>query len=643
MSSASADRTPVLAWTDVARASILLAIAGASTVLGSQLARLPGLRRFVEENVASPTDRRALVGSVVAGAIVPLLVAAALLWRKGGGAVPWLTRAADLASPLVVAAFVPPLLADGLWQNRPLGFLLLLVLTGIVLEQALRRFLGALPNPKISVRTLQALPLAIVVACAVAYTVYTSSITIDRLRSFKSGSFDMGIYDNLMASALEGRFFRAPILFGPDGGNYLAGHAEFAMILFLPLYALHPGAETLLVLQAFMVGFAAVPLFLFASTQISRPAAAIVSLGYLLYAPLHGAQWYDFHWLTISVFFLFWLFFAIATRRNWLVALTVPILFALREDIAVGIAILGVFLVVTGERPKLGALLAIVSVLWFGLDKFVIMPAAGTWWFENIYKDLIAPGEKGYGSIVKTIIVNPVYFFSTLQTEAKLVFALHIFAPLAFIPLRRPHLALLALPGFFFTLMTTGYVATLSLGFQYAVHFVPYVFAASVIFLRQQGESGNTVRARAALGALCLCLLVHSYAFGAVLKRSTFGGGLSPMTSAQVERYEQLGRLAAMIPKKASVAATDPETPLLSARATIYSLFWHRPAADYLLIEREYAKQPRVHDNIADVIGREPYGLFAHEGSRYYLFRRGLTSQDTRAAALELGIDRIAE
>src|SRR5678815_820388 len=149
------------------------------------------------------------------------------------------------------------------------------------------------------------------------------------------------------------------------------------MLLFVPIYAIHPGAHLMLVLQSFMLGLTAVPLYLFAATQLPRATAALIALAYLFFAPLHGPNYYDFHWLPLAMFFHFWLFYAIARRKRWLIVATVLVLFAMRGDVAVGIAVLGVFLLVTKLKPRLGLTLLASSVAWFGIDRFIIMPLAG--------------------------------------------------------------------------------------------------------------------------------------------------------------------------------------------------------------------------------------------------------------------------
>ena len=73
---------------------------------------------------------------------------------------------------------------------------------------------------------------------------------------------------------------------------------------------------------------------------------------------------------------------------------------------------------------------------------------------------------------------------TTLLKEEKLVYFLHMLGPLALLPARRWALLFLAVPGFAFSLLTTGYAPTLSIAFQYTCHAIPYIFAASVLMLR---------------------------------------------------------------------------------------------------------------------------------------------------------------
>src|SRR5262249_28657360 len=151
-----------------------------------------------------------------------------------------------------------------------------------------------------------------------------------------------------------------------------------------------------------------------------------------------GPNFYDFHWMPMAMFFVFWLFYAVIQRNLlWITLLSITVC-SMREDAAFCVIAIGLYLIVTKHWIKLRAHMALLAAAWFMLVKFVIMPWAGPWWFADIYKELIGAGEKGWGSIVKTILINPNYFLQTLLKEEKLTYALHMFAPLAFLALRHP-------------------------------------------------------------------------------------------------------------------------------------------------------------------------------------------------------------
>ncbi len=628
----------------------LLAAEGAALGLFLQSARLRGLSDAVLHNEMSAGDRVRLLRWTFAGTATPLLIFGIVLLIYRQRAFAASRRVADILSPLLVALAVPALFVYKPWHAEPLPFLVLLAAAVVATEHLARRSLAAIPpwltdalRPArpVPAAVSRWAPLAAVVLAALGYTLFTAYFTILAHHKLRTASFDLGIYDNLMYNALHGAPFRSPVLFGPDGGNYLAGHAEFAMLLFTPIYALHPGAETLLVLQSVLLGFAAVPLYLFAATQVPRPTAALMAIAYLLFAPMHGPHFYDFHWLPLAIFFHYWLYYGIAARRWWLVGVVVPILLAIREDVGVGLAVLGVFLLLTGARPKFGAALAVVSAAWFAFLRFYLMPAAGDFWFSDLYKDLVAPGFEGYGGVVRTLLTNPAYVLTTLLHKGKLVYVLHMLVPVAFLPLRRPALLLLLIPGAFFTILTTGYEPTISIAFQYTAHWIPYLFAASVLGLRSLSQISVTHR-RAALGALGLGIASHSYVFGAVLQHHTFEGGFAKIqfSYSQEERqqYADLRRLLALIPPKASVAATDSLVPHVSARSLIFALRGQHGDAQYLLIDRRQLTFCDTTKTLDAAFARNKYGLVETAGKNFFLFEKGVESPGTAAAMRELGI-----
>ncbi|HEY4184283.1 MAG TPA: DUF2079 domain-containing protein [Polyangia bacterium] len=672
------DFDPTRRWapveTTAARTLRLLsaaAMAGAAIALFSQTMFLSRtlLESFVRANMLSDEDRLPLFVGMVVGAVVAAFAAAVYLsvTRARGheeareeahqeplDRLEWLIRASRPVLPLALA---PSLLTYDYASRAPLVYLALLTVFTLLTEWALRDAFAAfawpwrVPSLAWPSALRRHLPLLVVTAGALFYAIYFSYYTLQNHHRLGTSAFDLGIHINWSYNALHGEPWRCPVFLGPDGGYYVGAHAIFAMFGWLPLYALKPGGEVLLVYQASIVGAAAIPLYLFGRTQIPRWPAAIVAVLFLFYAPVHGPNFYDFHELLPLPFWGFWLFWAIAKRRNGLVALFVFMLYAHREDVAAGVAVLGLFLVISGARPRLGTVLAAVSTVWFILMKFVIMPRLYHTWFADIYKDLQTAGHPGYGSAVQTILINPSYFLKTLLTDVKEIYFLHVFLPLAFLPLRRPALALLAIPVFFFTLLTTGYAPTVSIAFHYTLHGVPYLFGATILMLRLLSEprAGATVapwpalragavRRNAALGAMAGAMLFHSYAYGAIFQHHTFVGGFSKieftMTPEEQRRYEVLQKMLKMIPPDASVAASENLVPHIAARRDAYALRFAHGDAEYLLVRRGDLYLTGILKNAFD---RHPYGLIASDLG-LYLFKRDVVTPGTNVARAELGV-----
>jgi len=603
----------------------------------------------------SVLDRPTLLLARVTG-FLPLLTALALiLVDRARGAVV-VRSAARIIAPAGVAFLLPALFTWQFGQQRLIAYLILLAAFGLALERLLRISLGELASifsakewrdareflSRADRRVTPVLAPIAVLLVGSAYAAYTSYYTIRHHHLFQTSAFDLGIFDNLLFNTIKGRFFESPVMFGPGHHNSLSTHAEYLMVLFAPIYALAPRAETLLVIQAVLLGGATIPLYLFARTMLSAWPSVLLVAAYALFAPLHGAQFYDFHWLPLGVFFYFWLFYAISSKRHWLTIAMAFLLFALREDIAVGLACLGTFLFITGLRVRLGIQLAAVAAVWFVINKFVIMPWAGPWWFDSMYNELFADGKPGYGNVVKTLLSNPFYALSTFVRGPKLAYALHMLAPFVLLPIRRLAFWLLLIPGSVFTLMTTGYWPTLAISFQYTTHWVPFVFAATAmsLFLIRGGEQGRT-RQAAVLGAMVVTLLSHSYNFGAVLQHESFVGGFGrvsfDMPEAARERYDDLRSVIDKIPVEASVAATETLNPHISARKEAYVFRYDTGPVDFILLS-EGEVSGDLRRTLADKFDRQPYGLYAKGKGDFFLFKRGYEAPGTAGALKHLGI-----
>jgi uncharacterized membrane protein len=607
---------------------------------------------YLEHNDAAQGLRVRLFLFLAIGAVVGTLPPLVLMIWKKRRILPALLRTAEVCWPLCLVGVLRFLFSANPWHGQPLTFLVGLSVVVLVLERALRRSQRALPErltawlaAKLTLPPSLArwLPLGVVLLGSLWYAFYFSHYTILNHRRLGTMGFDLGINVNWAYNALHGEIGRNTVVFGDSApnANYFGVHAVLAMFTWLPFFALKPDGEFFLIFQAVGAGFAATSLYLFASTQMPRWSAVVVAYAYLFYAPLHGPNFYDFHELMPPLFLHFLLYWALAVRKSWLVALLVPMIWTYREDLTIGLVVLGFFLLVTGTRPKAGIAIALSSLVWFVGMKLIIMPQLWSGWFDTIYTGLQA-GQRGYVTVLITILSNPAYFLTTLLEQGKLIYFLHFFTPLVFLPARRWSLLMLALPGFAFSLITTQYWPTLSIAFQYTCHAIPYVFAASVLMLGliSRGVEGG-LRRRAVLGAMLLGTAAHSYVFGAVLQHETFVGGFRQIEFKMSEedklRYATLKRLLTMIPPEASVAATEMEVPHIAARRSAFTLKDGDTDAEFVLVNTRNLGVGRSHESLRFMMNREPYRLLA-QGDDLYLFRRGPVTRDTKDALARMNI-----
>jgi uncharacterized membrane protein len=592
----------------ILRSLVLLGVLGASVSAFIQEVQGQWLASFVSSNAMSLAGRQRLIIFMVAGAAIAIAV--------GVFTTPWgdgrrLQRLAHRLAPGILLGILPPLFLRDAWSN-PLNLGLAIGVVLLLGERLYRMSFAAGaeaaldPNPGRVARALRSvreglaagygllpprvrlrMPVAIVVLATLAYAIYMCVFTLRMHGRFQTFGYDLGQYDNIFWGTLHGHpMIDAPLHFDRNW-EQLRGHAELSVFFFLPFYALKPGAPTLLVIHSCMIALGAIPLYRFAARRLPRAYAVVLALAYLLYPPTHGFQFYDIHFQPISAAFVLFVIDFVDEGRYWLCALAFVIAIGCREDISVGLAILGTFLILTGHRMKAGFVMAATGTVYFIILRFIIMPSFGAWGFQDAYKDLQPTGAPNFGGIIATILSNPLFTLGSLLTSDKIRYALQILLPLAFLPLRRTWLVVSFVPGAIFTVLTTQYAPTIDIGFQYSGHFLPYLFTAAALAIAAfPAEGAGSERRRAALAALVTGTILCGAHWGAIPPRESIHGGFYTMsmrapTTEELQRDADLKALNAMVPKDASVAVSEPEMPHISR-------LWMRSLrdstdADYLL------------------------------------------------------------
>jgi uncharacterized membrane protein len=692
MSSAD-ERSELSPLTLAFRSAALLVFEGMSVgLLGWTLRASARLPAYITSNTLTPVGRKFVVVNMAAGALVFLLAGVALLvWRRRplDRGIDLVHRVSHRLAPLILSAFLPLLFNWRLWTGgRELTFVFLVAVFGLSLQGLMRLALETPPilegraasfieRKRAELRELfgrlPALPLALVVLGALAYSVYFSKITIDCHYRLGTAGYDLGIEANLVWNAIHftGPLFKTSVLGGPDS-THLGWHQTYIAYLFGLFYLAAPKPQTLLIIQASLVGGAALPLFLFARRHIGAWPACLVAFLCLLYPPLHGSNLYDFHYLPLAPFFLFLSLWLLEARRDRWAVVAVILTLAAREDFSALLAVVGVYLIVTGERPRAGLLVTAVAGAYFVVVKLILMPRFLGGWnaYINQYKDLIPEGDSGFMGILKTVFGNPGYTMTTLLEREKLLYILQIMTPLVFFCWRRPIGLLCTVPGFLFTFLATKYPPLLQISFQYTAYWTSFLFIAVVANLawlrRRQAVEPAPVAPAAAppedpfppayaaaapvdmdvaaeppppppvvhrprqrsvaawLVAMTVATLMTSHQFGAVLQRNTVLGGFGPfrfgVTDEDRKRHDDLYKLMAQIPGRAKVAASEMVVAHVSSRPDAYSLKIGVFDAQYLLVWMP----PRgdEHPHVLAAIQSGAFGVVDEKGE-FVLAKRG--------------------
>lgn len=625
----------------VFRAAVLLAATGASMALACQEAagRSRWLDGFLLDNSMALVQRHILLLTMAVTAFVLAVSPLILVLRdRTDSAVEQMRDLGLLLSPLALSGLVVPLFRIHPWQDQPLALSCATAVVVLLFERTAANAAGSSLVARVvrrgerlwgrhsSPRWTRLLALLAAMAGALAYGVFVSVMTIRYHQRLGTAAYDLGGYDNLFFNALHGRPLRGTVAV-PSGENWssLRTHAEFAIYVFLPFYALRPRAEALLCIQAFMVGIGAIPIYLLAARRIGRGGALLLAAAYLLFAPIHSGNFYDFHFQPLGSTLLLWCFYFLDAKRNVLFGLCFAMAIACREDVSLSLGITGLLMIAAGYRPKAGFVIAAISGVYFAFVRFYLMPHFGTWWFQDMYKDLLPAGDESLVGVLKTVVSNPLYTLGTLLTVEKLLHVLRLFLPLAFLPLRRPYLWPGFVPAVLTTILTTRYHPTTDTTFQYIFYWVPFLFLGTLLALeRIRAENGRETYVAAAC-AVAMATLVTSYQWGVVFQRETFASAwgrieLGPLTDNERQRLGFVRALGAMVPPAASLAVSENEAPQVSNRLTLFALKTGTEDADYVLYRKDSGNLGADQANAALAAGQ--YDLVKELGDFALLRRR---------------------
>jgi len=202
------------------------------------------------------------------------------------------------------------------------------------------------------------------IICSLFFIAY-SVLSIIRHNHFLSG-YDLGISDQAVWLMSK---FKDPLSSSHAYAftSLFSDHVEIIYALLSPIYWVFDDPRILLVLQAFIIAFSAVPIYLFAQKKKLRFSVKIALLiSFLMFYGIQNALWADVHSLVFAAGFLSWFIYFLEVGKTKLTLFTFFLLISCKEDIAMFTFLITAVLYIV-QRKKAALVFMGLSLLYLGV------------------------------------------------------------------------------------------------------------------------------------------------------------------------------------------------------------------------------------------------------------------------------------
>ncbi len=448
----------------------------------------------------------------------------------------------------------------------------------------------------------------LVLLAILVYGIVFTRLAWDQHLGMRTHKADLGQIDQAVWNSSRGRFLES--VQKDYLSTRLTDHVEPILVLISPIYWLWDDVRALLLLQVLAVALGAWPLYGVARAHLPPGPALAVVLAYLLNPSLQSAVLTEFHAIPLAVPLILWAFWALERRRTGQYLVAGLLLAGVKEEAALLAAGLGAWGIlrtlrpwgrpedhrVPGRRwpfrPLAPYLLLLLSLLWFYLATFVIVPAYAARVYqvtESTYFQRYGPLGDSAADIFRSLLTRPGLVLQILAEPARTAYLTRLLAGFGFLGLLTPEVLLLPLPVLLANALST-YPAMYYGEFHYTAPLIPYMAVAGALGLgrlrRLMGRlvpGGGRQRSREAglrqglWGLAALWLLGWSVALYLEAGRGPGGGRYDPTPIA--EHHRLLSRFVAQIPPDAAVTATAAVHPHVNHRRYVYQFPWGLDAA----------------------------------------------------------------
>jgi uncharacterized membrane protein len=393
----------------------------------------------------------------------------------------------------------------------------------------------------------------------VLYVAWFIHLSLLQYYTYGDPPFDLAIFDQGMWLISH---FHIPFV-TVMGRNLFGDHTSFVLLLVAPFYRLFPEPQGILVLQTLLLAAPAIPIYWLARKSIKSTwiATALVAT-YLLSPLIQQGNLDQFHPEAFQVFFIAVAIYAAIERKSVLLIVMVVLALMVKEDAALLIIPLAVWVTLRRDR-RLGLSIIAGSVLWAMVANLLIIPSLlGT---SSIYSGRIPFG--GVSGTISTLFHHPGQFFSYLGSQGRLFYLWQLGSTVGFALLFSPEIALIgSLVVAENMISNDGYMHQIL--YQYSIVLAPILVLGTLYAISKQTHRWrrNALTIIALAGALTSCALWGYAPFSANRVR--------PGT-VSTSSIKALNGLEDRLPPNAVVAAWYPLVAHIDQRTQVY--VWPTP------------------------------------------------------------------
>lgn len=451
---------------------------------------------------------------------------------------------------------------------------------------------------------LRRLPTIIIVAAlGLVFTLFVGLLTSFNYLRHYTPCYDFGIFSQ-MFNYMKETFQPMTTCERDRLLSHFAVHFSPVYYLLLPFFYIFPSPVTLLMGQAAVIASGLIPLYLICKKhKLSNNAIVLFALCYILMPSMANGCFYYLHENKFLSALVLWLVYALE-KDKWIPTIICTfLLLSVKEDAPVYAAVLGLYFVLSRRRVSKGTAVFGISVVYFIIVS-ALMAKYGLGTMSYRYDNFIYDNSGSLITVIKAVILNPIYTIRECFDEEKITFLLQMLVPLAFMPLmsKKPSRIILFIPFILFNLMS-DYQYQHDINFQYT-----YGSAAFLFYLMILNYKDMTPGFRPKVLAVTVCSSVLMFMSNTWYRSHIFEDYKNDVKTGSIKVIDDALDL---VPRDSSIAASTFLLPNLFNCRELYEFesTQHKDEVEYIVIDQRWGSEdsaPYVNNPVYETVTNIP-------------------------------------